>query len=105
MVDASRGRHRVAGAPPNASVAVTHGRQYIPPMPPGRLIIVSNRLPVTVSVDAGALVVKRSVGGLATGMNTPHEQRGGVWIGWPGVIKGLDEEGRAELASRLKALR
>jgi len=51
-----------------------------------RLILVSNRLPVTVSVDAhDSVCVTRSVGGLATGLRHPHEQRNGVWIGWPGT--------------------
>jgi trehalose 6-phosphate synthase/phosphatase len=71
----------------------------------GRLLIVSNRLPVSVSVDDGRPVVRQSVGGLATGMKGPHESRGGLWIGWPGSIDGLDEDGRAELAKQLDGMR
>ena len=71
----------------------------------GRLLIVSNRLPVSVSVEDGRPVVRQSVGGLATGMKGPHESSGGLWIGWPGSIDGLDQEGQAELAKQLDALR
>ena len=39
-----------------------------------RLLIVSNRLPVTVKSDDGAPAVTPSTGGLATGMSGPHER-------------------------------
>ena len=70
-----------------------------------RVIIVSNRLPVTVRVHEGSPVVRRSVGGLATGMRTPHERSGGVWIGWPGPLDGIDPAGRVEVAAQLAARR
>ena len=44
-----------------------------------RLLIVSNRLPVTVSTDDGAPHVVPSAGGLATGLRGPHE-RGGMTL-------------------------
>jgi len=50
----------------------------------GRVIIVSNRLPVTVSTVDGVLRATPSAGGLATGLRRHHEQSGGLWIGWPG---------------------
>ena len=70
-----------------------------------RLIIVSNRLPVTVRSDGGQPVVQMSVGGLATGLRTPHERSGGLWIGWPGDLRGLDPAGRALVMRRLDELR
>jgi trehalose 6-phosphate synthase/phosphatase len=70
-----------------------------------RVIIVSNRLPLTVRVKNGALTIQHSVGGLATGLRTPHERSGGVWIGWPGPIEGIDAAGRAELAEQMTARR
>jgi trehalose 6-phosphate synthase/phosphatase len=70
-----------------------------------RLLIVSNRLPVTVKVTAGAVSVERSTGGLATGMNGPHERLGGQWIGWPGDLEGLDAGGREQVDRRLAELR
>jgi len=52
---------------------------------PGRLLIVSNRLPMTMRVHDGAVHVHRSSGGLATGLRGVHEDTGGIWIGWPGL--------------------
>jgi trehalose 6-phosphate synthase/phosphatase len=69
-----------------------------------RLLIVSNRLPVTVTVDEGRPTVHRSVGGLATGLTAPHEQSGGLWIGWPGQLSGLDEAGLAAVHGQLAAM-
>jgi trehalose 6-phosphate synthase/phosphatase len=70
-----------------------------------RLIIVSNRLPVTVRAEHGEPVVHMSVGGLATGLRTPHERSGGVWIGWPGDLGDLEPAGRAKVLRRLEELR
>ena len=70
-----------------------------------RVLIVSNRLPITVRADADGIEVQPSVGGLATGLRGPHERSGGLWIGWPGLVDPLpEEEGRA-LAARLEAMR
>jgi len=52
---------------------------------PGRLLIVSNRLPMTMRVQDGAVQVQRSTGGLATGLRGVHEDTNGIWIGWPGL--------------------
>jgi trehalose 6-phosphate synthase/phosphatase len=49
-----------------------------------RLLIASNRLPVTVSVCGSRLDICPSSGGLATGLIGPHERAGGLWFGWPG---------------------
>jgi trehalose 6-phosphate synthase/phosphatase len=70
-----------------------------------RLIIVSNRLPVTVRAEHGEPVVHMSVGGLATGLRAPHERSGGLWIGWPGDLSDLDAAGREKLLCQLEGLR
>jgi trehalose 6-phosphate synthase/phosphatase len=70
-----------------------------------RLLIVSNRLPVTVTVDGGHPVVRPSVGGLATGLQAPHDRSGGLWIGWPGDVTGLTAEMRGDLDRQLAGLR
>ena len=70
-----------------------------------RLIIVSNRLPVTVRVEHGEPVVHMSVGGLATGLRAPHERADGLWIGWPGNISELDPAGREKVLQQLAKLR
>lgn len=53
-----------------------------------KLIIVSNRLPVSVRKRHGALDYVRSVGGLATGLaslSASGDLEGHQWVGWPGV--------------------
>jgi len=70
-----------------------------------RLIVVSNRLPVTVTVAHGAAVVTPSMGGLATGLKGPFERSQGLWIGWPGDLSELDEEAQAGALRELAKLR
>ena len=69
-----------------------------------RLIIVANRLPITVRHAEGKLLVERSAGGLATGLKGPHEKSGGPWIGWPGFSGALDEAVQPEFERRCKEL-
>lgn len=49
-----------------------------------RLLIVSNRLPVTIHQDGDEFTVVRSSGGLATALSHPHAARNSLWLGWPG---------------------
>jgi trehalose 6-phosphate synthase/phosphatase len=70
-----------------------------------RLLIVSNRLPVTVRVEGGEPTVERSMGGLATGLDGPHARSGGTWIGWPGDLTGLDGPALREVERRLSDAR
>ena len=49
-----------------------------------RLVVVSNRLPITMKRSQGELKVERSSGGLVAALDPALAQRGGVWIGWPG---------------------
>jgi len=70
-----------------------------------RLLLVSNRLPVTVKVEKDTVSVVRSAGGLATGLRRPHERSGGLWIGWPGDVSRLSESQRARVDSQLAELR
>src|SRR5689334_16718188 len=86
--------------PPIALSAVS---PYLSPMP--RLLIVANRLPITVSATEGGVEVQRSTGGLATGLMRPHEQSDGLWIGWSGVPADLDAEQQAALDRELAAMR
>jgi trehalose 6-phosphate synthase/phosphatase len=50
-----------------------------------KTIIVSNRLPLQISIEGDQLKVTPSVGGLATGMKSVHSEGNGVWIGWSGI--------------------
>ena len=59
-----------------------------------RLVIVSNRLPVTISKELPAAETKRSIGGLVTGISSYLATIGNgqtcfddyVWVGWPGAF-------------------
>ncbi len=70
-----------------------------------RLLLVSNRLPVTVKAEKDSVSVVRSAGGLATGLSRPHERSGGLWLGWPGDVSRLSEAQRAKVESQLSGLR
>lgn len=50
-----------------------------------KTIIVSNRLPLKVSIVNDKLEISPSVGGLATGMKSVHAEGNGIWIGWSGI--------------------
>lgn len=50
-----------------------------------KLVIVSNRLPVSVSKDSGKLVIAPSSGGLATAMSSLNTKPNTIWVGWPGI--------------------
>jgi alpha,alpha-trehalose-phosphate synthase [UDP-forming] len=56
----------------------------------GRVINVSNRLPVLVRKYAGGTRLERSSGGLATALEAGWRDQPGVWIGWAGT--GPDEQ-------------
>jgi len=50
-----------------------------------RIVIVSNRLPITIKKTAeNELIYYPSAGGLATGLNSLDESLDKIWIGWPG---------------------
>lgn len=70
-----------------------------------RLLIVSNRLPITVKVEDDGVHVEPSTGGLATGLKGPHERSGGLWIGWPGQVGALSASQEAQLQARYRELR
>ena len=59
----------------------------------GRLILVSNRLPLSITKRKGKLNFKPSVGGLATGLSSLYKRKNGLWVGWPGLaLKGEERE-------------
>ncbi|MEW5825490.1 MAG: bifunctional alpha,alpha-trehalose-phosphate synthase (UDP-forming)/trehalose-phosphatase [Candidatus Bipolaricaulota bacterium] len=69
-----------------------------------KLIIVSNRLPVTLQRGEHGLEVSPSPGGLATGLASVHGPGRSLWVGWPGLsneaIRGEEEGVRRELSGR-----
>ena len=50
-----------------------------------RLLIVSNRLPVTIQKKKGKLYFNQSVGGLATGLGSFYQSFNSKWVGWCGI--------------------
>ncbi len=50
-----------------------------------KTIIVSNRLPLQVSINDNSFEINPSVGGLATGMKSVHADGDGIWVGWSGI--------------------
>jgi trehalose 6-phosphate synthase/phosphatase len=66
---------------------------------------VSNRLPVTVRREEGKLTVHLSTGGLATGLNGPHRESQGLWLGWPGDDTELSDAEREGLTADLASQR
>ncbi len=71
-----------------------------------RLVIVSNRLPVSVEVDGDSIRYKETTGGLVTGLSSflssldqlPLFKKKHLWVGWPGATvdvtkqKGITEK-------------
>ncbi|HEY7515491.1 MAG TPA: trehalose-6-phosphate synthase, partial [Vicinamibacteria bacterium] len=49
-----------------------------------RLIVVSNRLPLTLRRAGAGWRAERSTGGLATALEPVMRRRHGIWLGWPG---------------------
>lgn len=50
-----------------------------------KIIIISNRLPVTVEKINKTLRYRESIGGLATGLRSIHKKGKSLWIGWCGI--------------------
>lgn len=57
-----------------------------------RLIIVSNRLPISVKTEGDEFIYEQSAGGLATGLKSFHETEKTLWVGWPGQTFEQEEE-------------
>lgn len=71
----------------------------------GRLLIASNRLPVTIRDERGQVRLVPSSGGLATALRAPHEQSDGLWFGWPGDLGHATPAERKELEAELRRMR
>lgn len=52
-----------------------------------KTIIVSNRLPIKLSIKNDTLKSSPSIGGLATGLKSVHQSGKSLWIGWPGMAR------------------
>ncbi len=68
-----------------------------------RLIIIANRLPVSITERNGELILNPSAGGLATGLNSLKSNHEVHWIGWPGINTSKKEKQQA-ITKKLEAL-
>lgn len=66
----------------------------------GRLMIVSNRLPIVISNEDGNLKCTPGSGGLVTALAPVLKNRGGVWVGWPGMPDGEEKKEAVALLSK-----
>jgi trehalose 6-phosphate synthase/phosphatase len=57
-----------------------------------RLLIISNRLPITIFREGDQWGIRPSSGGLVTALAPVLRNRGGFWIGWPGTLEEFDLE-------------
>jgi trehalose 6-phosphate synthase/phosphatase len=70
----------------------------------GKVILVSNRLPVSVTRKAGELHFQQSVGGVAVGLASLQKEYGGAWIGWPGIAAERVKDQAGEIEERMRSL-
>jgi len=59
-----------------------------------KIIVVSNRLPVTINKKKDGLKIQQSPGGLSTCLHSIQEEGKAIFVGWPGYWPANDEEKR-----------
>lgn len=64
-------------------------------------MVVSNRLPVTVSKKRNRLIFQQSQGGLATGLRSLQTEKKAFFVGWPGYNP-VNQEEREKITKRLR---
>ncbi|PWJ42382.1 bifunctional alpha,alpha-trehalose-phosphate synthase (UDP-forming)/trehalose-phosphatase [Sediminitomix flava] len=50
-----------------------------------KLVIVSNRLPVSININEDEFSFTKSAGGLATGLDSLSDELEKIWVGWAGI--------------------
>lgn len=76
------------GAQSTGPVALVSGPSSLQSTKPSReaaVVVVSNRLPFTITRTAGGLDRSASSGGLVSALGPVLRDRGGTWVGWPGI--------------------
>ena len=68
-----------------------------------KILIIANRLPVKIERTEDSFVVKRSEGGLATGLGSLETDAEMHWVGWPGVYVDVENE-KQEITEKLNEL-
>lgn len=67
-----------------------------------KLIIASNRLPVTITRRKGKFKVQASTGGLVTALGGLEKSQRHVWIGWPGISMSPSNPDAKDIETLLK---
>ncbi len=68
-----------------------------------KIIIVSNRLPVSIQFENETPNIEESIGGLATGVKTFHQKKDSIWLGWAGIpAEDIDPDKYRSLAKILQ---
>ncbi|MDX9872632.1 MAG: trehalose-6-phosphate synthase, partial [Clostridia bacterium] len=68
-----------------------------------KIIFISNRLPVMVKKNKGNLEYHKSIGGLATGLKSYHQQADSLWVGWSGTVdKEISKEEKKTIQKELQ---
>ncbi len=67
-----------------------------------RILVISNRLPLTVTKRENKVRFHPSAGGLATGLSSLSRSYENIWIGWPGIALERVEEERKLITRRLR---
>src|SRR3989304_3277857 len=57
-----------------------------------KVILVSNRLPISVRKRKGSFSFEHTAGGLASGLEAFHKGKNSVWVGWPGLYLHKEEK-------------
>ncbi len=69
-----------------------------------RLLVISNRLPISLSHAGGEWITSRSAGGLATAMDPILKRTGGAWIGWSGAREQVPDDILSKLREEQRAI-
>ena len=70
----------------------------------GRLLVIANRLPFSITKRTGEFYYRSSPGGLATGLSSLPESYESIWIGWPGITnEKLTAENKDKIRKKLAA--
>ncbi|MHC4574698.1 MAG: bifunctional alpha,alpha-trehalose-phosphate synthase (UDP-forming)/trehalose-phosphatase [Planctomycetota bacterium] len=68
----------------------------------GRLLVVANRLPVSLTKRSDGIAFSASPGGLATALSALPESYEKLWLGWPGIpAERLEAEDRSHITENL----
>jgi trehalose 6-phosphate synthase/phosphatase len=68
-----------------------------------KLLIVSNRLPITITKRENKIRIQSSVGGLATGLDSFYKLHHSIWIGWPGIASERISRNKRSITRKLAA--